>query len=77
MDPRPNGTNISAVNRHLDKSLSTIPYFKSTTFGYTCIAKKDELYALDTTTIWADFANPGPVREGTDGSLDAGEQRYQ
>ena len=23
------------------------------------------------------FENPGPVRQGTDGSLDAGTQRYQ
>ena len=37
--------------------------------------KNAELYPLDTTTPWADFANPGPVREGTDGSLDAGEKR--
>ena len=41
------------------------------------MAKKAELYALDTTTPWADFANPGPVREGTDGSIDAGAQRNQ
>ena len=41
------------------------------------MAKKSELYALDTTTPWADFENPGPVREGTDGSLDAGPQRDQ
>ena len=24
-------------------------------------------HSLDTTTPWVDFANPGPVREGTDG----------
>ena len=41
------------------------------------MAKKDELYALDTTTPWADFANSGPVQEGTDGLLDAGTQRDQ
>ena len=39
--------------------------------------KKAELYALDTTTPWEDFANPGPVQEETDGSLDAGAQRDQ
>ena len=38
------------------------------------MAKKAELYALDTTTSWEDFANPGPVQEGTYGSLDAGSQ---
>ena len=41
------------------------------------MTKKAELYALDTTTPWADFANPGPVREGTDRSLDAGAKRDQ
>ena len=41
------------------------------------MAKKAELYALDTTTPWADFVNPGPVGEGTDGSLDAGAQHDQ
>ena len=41
------------------------------------MAKKAELYALDTTTPWEDFANPEPVREGTDGLLDAGAQRDQ
>ena len=77
MSPRPNVTNIRAVNRHLDERLSTILYFQSTTFGYAVMAKNSELCALDTTTPWADFANPGPVREGTDGSLDAGAQRDQ
>ena len=41
------------------------------------MTKKAELYALDTTTPWTDFANPGPVREGTDGSLEAGAQYDQ
>ena len=41
------------------------------------MAKKTELYALDTTTPWEDFANPGPVQEETDGSLDAGAQLNQ
>ena len=41
------------------------------------MAKKAELYALDTTAPWSDFANPEPVLEGTDGSLDAGAQRDQ
>ena len=77
MASRTNATNIRAVDRHLDERLSSIPYFQSTTFGYTCMAKKDELYALDTTTPWADFANSGPVQEGTDGLLDAGTQRDQ
>ena len=74
MDPRPNATIICAVDRHLDERLSTIPSFQLTTFRYAGMAKKAELYALDTTTPWADFANPAPVREGTDGSLDAGAQ---
>ena len=77
MAPRPDATNICAGGRHLDKQLSTIPSFQSTTFGYAGMAKKAELYVLDTTTPWADFANPGPVREGTDGSIDAGAQRNQ
>ena len=47
------------------------------TSGYTGMSKKADLYALDTTNPWADFSNPGPVREGTDGSLDAGAQRDQ
>ena len=75
MAPIPNTTNIRAVYCHLDERLSTIPSFQSTTFGYADMAKKAELYALDTTTPWADFANPGPVRDGTDGSLDAGALR--
>ena len=41
------------------------------------MAKKAELYENNTTTPWSDFENPGPVREGTDGLLDAGTQRYQ
>ena len=77
MAPRPNATNIHAVNGHLYERLSTITSFKSTTFGYAGTTKKAELYALDTNTPWADFANPGPVQEGTDGSLDAGAQRDQ
>ena len=77
MAPRPNVTNIHAVDCHLYEQLSTTPSFKSTTFGYAGMTKKAELYALDTTTPWADFENPGPVREGTDGSLDAGPQRDQ
>ena len=66
MAPRPNATNICVVNRHLDERLSTIPTFQSTTFGYAGTAKKSELYALDTNTPCADFANLGPVQEGTD-----------
>ena len=77
MAPRPNATNIRAVNRHLEKRLSTTPYFQSTTFGYAGMAKKGELYALDTTIPWTDFVNLGPEREGTDGSLDTGVQRNQ
>ena len=77
MAPRPNATNIHAVDRHLDERLSTIHYFQSTAFLYAVMSKKAELYALDTTTPWADFANPGPVREGIDRSPDAGEQRDQ
>ena len=38
---------------------------------------KAELCALDSTTPWADFSNPRPVQEGTDGSLDSGAQRDQ
>ena len=41
------------------------------------MTKKAELCALDTTTPWADFINPGPVREGTDGLLDDGAQCNQ
>ena len=74
MAPISNATDIRAVDRHLYERLSTIPYFQSTTFGYAGMAKKAELYALDTTTPWADFSNTGPVREGTYRSLDAGAQ---
>ena len=72
MSPRPNVTNIRAVNRHLDERLSTIPSFQSMTLGYAGMNKKADLYALDTTTPWAYFENPGPVQDGTDGMLDAG-----
>ena len=75
MAPRPNANNICAVYCHLDERLSTIPSFQSTTFGYAGMSKNADLYALDTTTPWSDFANPGPVREGTDRSLGAGAQR--
>ena len=74
MASRPNATNIRAVDHHLDEQLSTIRSFQSTTFGYAGMTKKAELYALDTNTPWVDFANPGPFREGTEGSLDAGAQ---
>ena len=49
MDPRPNATNIRAVDRHLDERLSTIPSYQSATLGYAGMAKKDELYALEST----------------------------
>ena len=49
MDPRPNATNICAVDRHLDERLSTIPSYQSATLGYAGMAKKAELYALDST----------------------------
>ena len=75
MAPRPNATNICAIKRHLDERLSTIPSFQSTTFRYAGMSKKAELYALDTTTPWADSENPETVGEGTDGSLDARAQR--
>ena len=61
MAPRPNANNIHKVDHHLDERLSTIPSFQSTTFGYAGMAKKAELYALDTTTPWANFANNRPV----------------
>ena len=77
MAPRPNKTKIRAVERHLDERLSTIPSFQSTTFRYAGMDKKANIYALDTTTPWAYFAYPEPVREGTDGLLDAGAQREQ
>ena len=77
MAPRPNANNICAVYCHLDERLSTIPSFQSTTFGEACMAKKADIYVLDTTTPWTDFVNPGPVREGTGGLLDAGAQRNQ
>ena len=41
------------------------------------MAKQAELYALDSTVPWVDFENPGPVWQGTDGSLDAGAQQDQ
>ena len=50
---------------------------KMATLGYTGMAKKAELYALDSTVQWVDFENHGTVRQGTDGSLDAGAQRDQ
>ena len=77
MDPRPNATNIRSVNRHLDERLSTIPSFQSAMLGYAGMSNKAELYALDSTVPWVDFENPGPVRQGIDGSLDAGAQRGQ
>ena len=77
MDPRPNATNIRAVDRHLYERLSTIPSYQSAMIGYAGMAKKVKLYALDSTVPWVDFENPGPVRQGTDGSLDAGSQRNQ
>ena len=77
MDPRLNATNIRAFDLHLDERLSTIPSFQSAKLGYAGMAKKAELYALDSTMPWVDFENPGPVRQGTDGSLDAGAQRDQ
>ena len=69
--------NIRAVDRHLDEQLPTILSFQSETLGYAGMAKKAELYELDSTVPWVDFENPGPVRQGTDGSLDAGAQRDQ
>ena len=77
MEPRPNATIIRVVDRHLDERLSTIPSFQSATLGYAGIAKKAELYALNSTVPWVDFDNPGPVRQVTDGSLEAGGQRDQ
>ena len=77
MDSRPNATNIRAVDRHLDERLSTIPSFQSATLGYAGMAKKAELYALDSTVPWVDFENTGPVRQGTYGSLDTEAQRDQ
>ena len=77
MDPRPNATNIRMVNHHLDERLSIIPSYQSAILGYAYMAKKAELYALDSTVPWMDFENPGPVRQGTDVSLDAGAQRDQ
>ena len=59
MAPRTNAKKIRAVDRHLDERLSTIPSFQSTAFGYARMSKKAEFYALDTTTPWADFENPG------------------
>ena len=41
------------------------------------MAKKAELYVLYSTVPWVEFKNPGPVRQGTDGSLDARAQQYQ
>ena len=41
------------------------------------MAKKAELYALDSTVPWVYFENPGPVRQGTDGSLETGALRDQ
>ena len=55
MDPRPNATNIRAVDRHLDERLSTMPSFQSATLGYVGMAKKAELYALDSTVPWVYF----------------------
>ena len=74
MDPRPNATNIRAVDRHLDERLSNIPSYQLATLGYAGMAKKAELYVLDSTVPWVDFEIPGPVRQGTDGSLDVGVQ---
>ena len=77
MDPRPNATNIRAIDRHLDEQLSTIPSYQLATLGYAGMAKKAGLYALDSTVPWMDLKNPGPVRQGPDVSLDAGPQRDQ
>ena len=55
MDPRPNATNIHAVDRHLDERLSTIPSFQWVTLGYAGMAKKAELYVLGSTVPWVDF----------------------
>ena len=61
--PRPNATNIHAVDRHLDERLSTILSFQSTTFGYAGMAKKSEFYAMDTNTPCADFSIPGQCKK--------------
>ena len=50
MAPRPTVASIHAVDRHFDERLSTIPSFQPVALGYAGMAKKAELYALDTTT---------------------------
>ena len=72
--PRPNHTNIRALDHDLCEKLQSIPSQQSKAFGYLGMAQYIEEYALNTNKPWVDWDNPGPVRGGTDGTLTSTQQ---
>ena len=57
--PRPNAVNLRALSTELEQKLETIPSQQSPEFGYTGMVMPPEIYALRTTTAWADWPDPG------------------
>ena len=76
LEPRPNATNIRALTVALVDKLSTIPSQQSVEFGYSGMVEQEEIHALNTTTPWANFNNPG-VHPPTNENLTPVQQRDQ
>ena len=58
--PRPNATNIRALEIDLVDKLTMIPYKQSFDFGYSGKVESDVVYALKTKILWVDWQNLGP-----------------
>ena len=65
LPPRPSATNIRALATDLIDKLTIIPCEQTADLGYSGLAEKDAVYALQTNTPWENLRNPGQVPRRT------------
>ena len=62
LHPRPNHSNIRALERDLFDKLQAIQSAQSDEWGYRGLAEQPTEYAMKSATPWTDAINPGPHR---------------
>jgi hypothetical protein len=61
MYPRPNATELRLIVVGLMNKLTTIPYNKSDSPGYSRMVKQDQSYTLKMGTLWVNWTNRGSI----------------
>ena len=63
LEPKPNHTNIRALEEVLKERAEAVPSAQSANFGYRGLVEQPAEYALRSPIPWIDAPNPGPHRE--------------